>query len=156
MSIHSGLPWGTLPVHLHVKWKCLCSAHRESPWPCERLQEKWTHPLPRLAKPGDILPDLWPFYFTSSPHCPCYSIKQTSIQTPIKWYSRTPVSHLLGCLTFWIKLLFLVATPSLLIVGLLYSEQTTLGLGYIRLSVTSLYEIDTLIIYYPLSVAFIS
>ena len=33
-------------------------------------RKKWTHPhilSPRLTKPGDILQDLWPFNFTSSP-----------------------------------------------------------------------------------------
>ena len=30
VSMHSGLPQGTLPLCLKVKLKCLCSAHRET------------------------------------------------------------------------------------------------------------------------------
>ena len=34
LSKHNDLPQGTLSLCLNVKLKCLCSAHRETPWPC--------------------------------------------------------------------------------------------------------------------------
>ena len=40
ISIHNGLPQGTLPLCLNVKLKCLCSAHRETFWSCEWLQKR--------------------------------------------------------------------------------------------------------------------
>ena len=62
---------------------------------CEWLQKRRTHPIPMLAKPGDILQDQWPFYFTFlPPPCVCY-IKETGIQTPVRWYSRVLSRHLL-------------------------------------------------------------
>ena len=120
IDIHNGLPWGTLPLCLNVKLECLCSAHRETPWPCPpvtgcRKEEINTSPPWGWPKPGDILQDLWPFYFTSSPPPPVCSIKESSNQTPIRWYSRTLVCHLLGCPAFRIKLLFIASTPFLLI-----------------------------------------
>ena len=129
VSIHDGLPRGTLPLCLNVKLKCLCSAHRETLPTCEWLQKRRNEHIPflMLAKSGDILQDLWPFYFTSSPPPPLCSIKETGIQAPIRWYSRMIVHHLLGCLAFRIKSLVLASTPRLLIIGLSYSEQTELG-----------------------------
>ena len=52
-------------------------------------RKKWTHPhipSPRLATPGDILQDLRPFNFTSSPPTSplLCSIKETGIQTLIR------------------------------------------------------------------------
>ena len=115
-----GLPRGTMPLCLNVKLKWLCSAHRETPWPCTpmdgyRKEEINTSHPQSCPKPGVILQDLWPFYFTSSSPPPLCSIKETSIQTLIRWYSRTLVHHLLWCPAFWIKSLFLASTPRLLI-----------------------------------------
>ena len=55
------------------------------------------------ATGGDVLQDIWPFYFTSSPPPSLCSIKETTILTLIKRYSRTLVCHLLGCPAFQIK-----------------------------------------------------
>ena len=103
IDIHNGLPWGTLPLCLNVKLKCLYLAHSETPWPYPpvngcRKEEMNTSPPGGWAKPGDILQDVWPFYFNSSPPPPLCSIKETSIQTPIRWHSRMLVCHLLRCL----------------------------------------------------------
>ena len=118
IGIHNGLPWGTLPLCLNVKLKCLYSAHRETPWPCPpvngcRKEENNTSHSQGWPKPGDILQDLWPFYFTSSSPPPFCSVKETSIQTLIRWYSRTLLRHLLGCPAFQIKLLFFASLPFL-------------------------------------------
>ena len=82
-----------------------------------------------LAKPGVILQDLGPFYFTSSPPPPSVLIKETSIQTPIRWYSKTLVHYLLRRPAFRNKSLFLASTHHLQIIGLLCGEQTKLGLS---------------------------
>ena len=66
------------------------------------------------------------YFLTSSPIC---LIKETSIQTPIRWYSRSLVHYLLRRPAFRNKSLFLASTPHLQIIGLLCGQQTELGLS---------------------------
>ena len=87
LSIHNGLPRGTLPLCLNVKPKCLCSGKHPDPvhlWMATR-KKKLTHPLPEAGHSRRYLQDLWPFYFTSSPPPPLCSMKETGIQTPIRY-----------------------------------------------------------------------
>ena len=103
IGLHNGLPRGTLPLCLNVKVPLFSSQRNILTLPtCEWLQERRNEHIrfQRLVKPGDIWKDLWPIYFTSSPPPPLCSIKETSIQTPIRWYSGTLVCHLLGCPAF--------------------------------------------------------
>ena len=56
LSIHNGLPRGTLPLCLNVEPKCLCSGKQPEPvhlWMATR-KKKLTLPFLRLAIPGDI------------------------------------------------------------------------------------------------------
>ena len=66
------------------------------------------------------------YFLTSSPIC---LIKETSIQTPVRWYSRSLVHYLLRHPAFRNKSLFLASTPHLQIIGLLCAQQTELGLS---------------------------
>ena len=87
LSIHTGLPQGTLCLCLNVKPKCLCSGKHPDPvhlWMAAR-QRKLTHPLPEAGHSRGYLQNVWPFYFTSPPPPPLCAIKETGIQTPIKW-----------------------------------------------------------------------
>ena len=91
--------------------KSLCSAHRETFWPCLSVKGYRKEEINTSPPPG--------FYFTSSP--PLCSIKETSTQTLIRWHSRTLRCHLLRCLTFWKKQLIPCLNTSQLL--------TELGLG---------------------------
>ena len=130
LSIHNGLPQGTLPLCLKVKLKCLCSAHSSQgdiltlPT-CKSLQKREKKKLAYLLHDAGhsrrYLQDQWPFYFSSLPHPHLCSRKETGVQTLIRWYSRT---DLLGCLAFQIKSLFLASTTCLPIISLLCGKQT--------------------------------
>ena len=116
IGIHNGLPQGTLPLCLNVKVPLFSSQRNTLTLLTSKLLQKRRNNTSSpwgWLKPGDILQDLWPFYFTSSPPPHLCSIKEANIQTLIGWYSRTLVHHLLGCPTFWIKSLFLASTPRL-------------------------------------------
>ena len=131
LSIHNGLPWGTLPLCLNVKPKCLCSGKHPDPvhlWMAAK-KKKLTHPLPKAGHSRGYLQNLWAFYFTfSSPPHLC-AIKETGIQTPIRWLFRDislPFSWSAG---FPNKVVFFASTSRLRFIGLLCGEQSKLGLG---------------------------
>ena len=117
LSIHNGLPRGTLPLRLNVKPKCLCSGKHPDPvclWMAAR-KKKLTHPLPEAGHSRGYLQNLWPFYFTSSSP-PLCAIKETGIQTPIRWFfgdTHLPSSQ---SASFPNKVLFLPSTPRLPVV----------------------------------------
>ena len=70
-------------------------------------KKKLTHPLPEAGHSRGHLQILWPFYFTSSSPPLLYSIKETGIQTPIRWFIRD--TRLPSCLpAFRIKSYFLL------------------------------------------------
>ena len=131
LSIHNGLPWGTLPLCLNVKPKCLCSGKHPDPvhlWMATR-KKKLTHPLPEAGRSGDICKTYG--LFTLLLHLPptlCV-IKETGIQTPIRWlfwdFSLPPSQFA----SFLNKVVFLASTPRLQFIGRSYSEQSELGLG---------------------------
>ena len=86
-SVHSGLPQGTLPLCPNVKPKCLCSRKHSDPlhlWMAAR-KKKLTHPLPEAGHSRGHLQNLRPFYFTSSSPPPLCAVKETGIQTLIRW-----------------------------------------------------------------------
>ena len=88
LSIHNGLPQGTLPLCLNVKPKCLCSGKQPTLFHlwmagCKK-EEINTSPPPRLAIPGDICKKYGLFYFTSSSPPPLCAIKEAGIQIPIR------------------------------------------------------------------------
>ena len=87
LSIYNGLPRGTLPLCLNVKPKCRFSVEHPDPvhlWTATR-KKKWTHLLPKAGHSRGHLQILRPFYFTSSSPPPLCAIKETGIQTPIRW-----------------------------------------------------------------------
>ena len=100
-QVCNSLPWGPCPSTLMLNQ----TAHKETPWPAHlwmaAAKKKLTQLLPKTVKPGDVLQDLWPFYFTYSPPPPLCSIKEISIQTPERWSSRTLLHRLPGRLTLW-------------------------------------------------------
>ena len=96
----NGLPRGTLPLCLNVKPKCLCSGKHLDPvqlWMAAR-KKKLTHPFPKAGHSRGYLQNLGPFYFTSSSLLPLCAIKETGIQTLIRWLFRD-----IGVLAFRIK-----------------------------------------------------
>ena len=131
LSIHNGLPRGTLPLRLNVKPKCLCSGKHPDPvhlWMAAR-KKKLTHPLPEAGHSRGHLQILPASYFTSSSPPPLCAIKETGIQTPIRWLFRDispPSSRSAGFLN---KVLFLASTPRLRFIGLSWGERSELGLG---------------------------
>ena len=93
-------------------------------------RKKLTHLLPRLAIPGDICEING--LFTLLPHLSLlYSIKEPGIQTPKGGYFETLVYHLLGLLAFQIKSYSSSQYPVSWLTGLLYGEQSKLGLSNI-------------------------
>ena len=118
--MHSGLPQGTLPLCLKVKLKCLCSAHRETSWPCPPVngrgkEEMNTSPHP-LTEAGQTryfarLTAILLYFLPSSPSLIC---KRNGHPDPTRWHCRTLVPHL----AFRIKPLFLASTPRLPIIGM--------------------------------------
>ena len=72
LSIHNGLPRGTLSLCLKIKPKCLCSGKYPDPvhlWMAAR-NKKLTHPLPEAGHSRRYLQILWPFllyFLISSP-----------------------------------------------------------------------------------------
>ena len=133
LSIRNGLPRGTLPLFLNVKPKCLCSRKHPDPghlWMAAR-KKKFTHPLPEAGHSRGYLQNLWPFYFTSSPPPPLCSIKETDIQTRIRWFfgdTSLPSSWSAG---FPNKVIFLASAPHLRFIGLPWGEQGEVGLSNI-------------------------
>jgi len=81
------------------------------------------------------------FLLNSLTSSPSLSMKQTVIQSPVRWCPTPLVHHLLGYLTFWIKLLFLASTPSL-IIGQSCGEPTNHGFGNISVWEKSHYIIQ--------------
>ena len=133
ISIHNGLSPGKLPPAWMLK--CLYSAQRDTATAstCKWLQnkKKLTNPLPDVGQTRRYFTRLMALFFllyflTSSPIC---LIKETSIQTPIRWYSRSLVHYRLRRPAFRNKSLFLASTPHLQIIGLLCGQQTELGLS---------------------------
>ena len=93
-----------LPLCLNVKLKWLFF----SSWGdnliltiCEWLQKRKSNTFP------PILLNKWSFNFTSSPSLLLCSIKQISIQTPIRWSFEALVCHLLSLPIFQTMSLFL-------------------------------------------------
>ena len=131
LSIHNGLPRGTLPLCLNVKPKCLCSGKHPDPvhlWMAAR-KKKLTHPLPEAGHSRGYLQNLWVFYFISSSPPPLCAIKETGIQTLIRrlfWDFSLPSSRSAG---FPNKVVFPASTPRLRFIGLSCGEQSELGLG---------------------------
>ena len=124
---------GTLYLCLNVKLKRLCSACEETPCPCPPWmasgKKKLTGSLLKAGQTRACFVKLTAFLLSFLSSSSLFSIKDRGIHTPIKWYSRTVVCHLLGHPVFWIKLLFLASTPYLMVIGLLCCEQPELGLG---------------------------
>ena len=87
LSIHNDLPRGTLLLCLNVKPKCLCSGKHPDPvhLGMAARKKKGTRPLPEAGHSRGYSQNLWPFYFTSSSPPPLCAIKETSIQTLIRW-----------------------------------------------------------------------
>ena len=96
--IHNVLPQGTLPLCQDVKLKCLCSAHRETMWPCPPVNDCRKEEI-NTCPP--ILPDKWPFYFTSSPPLLLCSRKETGIQIPVRWLLTWVFFLVCFCFCFW-------------------------------------------------------
>ena len=88
----------TLPLILQLKLKYLCLAHRKhlTRPTCERLQAR--------GKNQELFATTYPLFNFTSSFLPLCSIKETSIQTQVRWFFGTPVHHLLGLLAFWIAL----------------------------------------------------
>ena len=133
LSVHNGLPRRTLPLCLNVKPKCLCAGKPPAPvrlWTAAR-KKKLTHPLPEAGHSRGYLQNLWPFYFTSSSPPPLCAIKETGIQTALRWFIgdiSPPPSRSAGCAN---KVVFPASTPCLQFIGLLGGKQSELGLGNI-------------------------
>ena len=92
-------------------------------------KKKLTHPLSEAGHSRGYLQNVWPFYFTSSSPPPLYAIKETGIQTPIRWlfWDISLPSSLSA--SFPNKVVFPASTPCLRFIGLSCSEQNKLGLG---------------------------
>ena len=117
IGIHNGLPWGTLPLCLKVKLKCLCSAHRETFWSCPSVngcKKEEINTSPPWGWPSqEMFARLVAFllyFLTSSP----------SLFHKRDWHSdlnnmvlSTLIRHLLGHPGFQIKSIFLASTPRL-------------------------------------------
>ena len=81
----------------------------------------------------------WPYdYGHSLTSSLSLSMKQTVIQSPVRGCPRPWFHHLLGYLTFQIKLLFLASTPRL-IIGQSCGESTNRGFGNISVWEKSLH-----------------
>ena len=94
---------------------------RQTSWPCPSV---WTHPLPEAGHSRWYLQNLWPFYFSSSSPPPLCAIKETGIQTLIRWLFwdfSLPSSLSAGFLN---KVVFLASAPCLGLTGLSCSEQS--------------------------------
>ena len=131
LSIHNGLPRGTLPLCLNVKPKCLCSGKHLDPvylWMAAR-KKKLTHPLLGAAHSRGYLQNLWPFSFISSSPSPLCAIKETGIQTPIRWLFWDINLPSSWSTSFLNKVVFLASTPCLRFIGLSCGEQSKLGLS---------------------------
>ena len=130
-SIHNGLPQGALPFCLNVKPKCLCSGKHLDPvhlWMATK-KKKLTHPLPEAGHSGGYLQNLWSFYLTSSSPLHLCAIKETGIQTLVRWLFRDISLPSSQSASFPNKVVFLASTPHLQFIGLLCGEQSELGLG---------------------------
>ena len=131
LSIHHGLPQGTLLLCLNVKPECLCSGKHPDPvhlWMAAR-KKKLTHPLTQAGHSREYLQILWPFYFTSSSPALLCSIKETGIQTPIRWFFGATSLPPSWSASFPNKVVLLASTPHLQFTGLSCREQSKLGLG---------------------------
>ena len=133
LSIRNGLPWGTLSLSLNVKPKCLWSGKHPDP----------VHPVDGCKKEEiNISPPWgWPFQgiFTKLlafllPHLlPLCAIKETGIQSPIRWLFwdfSLPSSWSAGLPN---KVIFLASKPRLRFIGLSCGKQSELGLGNISI-----------------------
>ena len=83
LSVHNGLPLGTLPLSLNAKPKCLCSGKHPDPvhlW-IATGRKKLTHPLSKAGYSRRYLQDIWHFYFTFSTPPHLCSIKEPAIQS---------------------------------------------------------------------------
>lgn len=92
--LHHSLPWGTLLLFLTIRLKCLCSAHRKIIWhnsPMNYCRKEKMNTSP------SILQDKCLFNFISSLSLPLCSIKESGIQTLIRWLRH--IRHL----SFWMK-----------------------------------------------------
>lgn len=98
---------------------------------CKWLQKKkkLINPLPDVGQTRKYFTRLIALLLYFLHLLPICLIKETSIQTPIRWYSRTLVHYLLRRPAFRNKSLFLASIPHLQIIGLLFGEQTKLGLS---------------------------
>ena len=120
LSIHNGLPQGSLPLCLNVKPKCLCSGKHPAPVHLRMAarKKKLTHPLPEAGRSRGYLQNSWPFYFTSTSPPPLCAIKETGIRTRIRWFFGDiclPSSRSAGFLN---KVVFFTSTPCLRFIGL--------------------------------------
>ena len=87
LCIHNGLPRGNRAPLPEVNPKCLCSGKHPDPvhlWMAVG-KKKLTHPLPEAGHSRGYLQNLWSFYFTSSSPPPLCAIKETGIQTAVRW-----------------------------------------------------------------------
>ena len=92
-------------------------------------QKKLTHPLPKAGHSRGYLQNLWSFYLSSSSSPLLCAIKETGIQTPIRWLFwdfSLPSSR---STSFLNKVVFLASTPCLRFIGLSCGKQSELGVG---------------------------
>ena len=92
-------------------------------------KKKLTYPLPEAGHSRRYLQNVWPFYFTSSSPPPLCAIKETGIQTPIRWFFGVTSLASSWSASFPNKVVFLASTPRLRFIGLLCGKQSELGLG---------------------------
>ena len=92
-------------------------------------KKKLTHPLPEAGHSRGHLQNLWPFYFTSSSPPPPCAIKETGIQTLIRWLFWDFSLLSSWSASFPNKVVFLASTPHLWFIGLSCGEQSELGLS---------------------------
>ena len=131
LSIHNGLPRGNLSLCLNVKPKCLCSGEHPDPvhlWMAAR-KKKLTHALPEAGHSRGYLQNLRLFNFTSPSPPPLCAIKETGIQTPIRWLFWDISLPSSRSASFPNKVVFLASTPCLQFIGLSCGNQSELGLG---------------------------
>ena len=93
-------------------------------------KKKLTHALMEAGHSRGYLQNLWSFYFTSSSPLPLCAIKETGIQTPIRWFFRDTSLPSPRSASFPNKVAFLASTPHLRFIGLsCCKKQSELGLG---------------------------
>ena len=92
-------------------------------------KKKLTHPLPKAGHSRGYLQNFWRFYFTFSSPPPLCAIKETGIQTLIRWFIGDTSLPSFRSASFPNKVILLASAPRLRFTGLLCGGQRELGLG---------------------------